>query len=1843
MRIKDRKNMQSLSDRFQKTIINKITALIILAVLGQMITGSLCAINQLSAKPFSIGTKTVNSMEIQFKMPDFQIDDVATDGTIYHKIRIDESGYLIETGMPELPILTTTIAIPNHGQVQVEIIDSHQKTIQHIMPYPSQDGNIEDAPRGFSINQAFYSGSDIYPQEIIKYSDPQILRDFRIITIQIQPFAWNAITHELIVRDRVSFRLNYNNTPGVNELEGPQVISPSFKNTYEANILNFDDYRDAMIANTPPQYLIIYGNYTDQTFLNKVNEFAFWKKQKGAEVRLVSTAITGNSNAAIKAYIQNLYNDINSRPDFVILIGDTSGSFPIPTWTETFSSYNGSGDYPYQHLAGNDYLGDVFLGRISAENTSQLDVLFSKIYFYEKNINVNTAQWLNRMLLVSDTDNNGISDVYLAHYIRELSLLHNPDYTYTMLAMSSPAPSAMNQAINQGVGFFNYRGYAGMSGWNPGSSLINGTKLPHALIITCNTGIFEGGAATSELFTRLGTAAVPAGAITATGMSTGGTHTMFNNTLSMGVFAGIFTYNMRTMGEAILSSKLVLHELYSQTRPTQVKYFTHWLNLIGDPTVEVYCRIPDTFVPNVPTTLPKGTSYLDMTITNQNSAPVQDACVTVSRDEIIIARGYTDSNGWIYLMFNTALDTGTAVVTVSKHDFKPLQTTITVEAAGSLVGATPMIDDDNVGNSIGNGNYSANSGETLEVSFSVRNTTVQMINSVTGYVSCSSPYVTIIDSVMDFANINANSSNYSLTPVLLQIVPTCTNNTTIRFDLHLTDNNNSNYVVPTYILVSDAFINFISYQIIDGVDQVLDPGETADFSITVKNNGTVPINGLYGQLLTMNDLVSVVDNVGYFGNILVGTQVSSLADMFQLMGRPQMLSGTLIPMRMKLYNDSGFLQWVEFILTIGSVTSTDPLGPDAYGYVIYDITDTSYEDCPAYDWIGIAPAEGGQGTQIPITDTGTTSDEGDLVDAQSLAVVDLPFPFTFYGISYNQITVCSNGFIVLGVTGNGNYRNSRLPGSAAGGCGTPSSLIAPFWDDLITTGGGIYKWYDGTNHLFIIEWYNCKNGFVQTAVETFQVILYDPVYYPTSLGDGPIKIQYNTFNNVDVGSSVLDEYSGNYSTIGIQNYDQTIGLEYSFNNTYPTAAAPLGNQNALFITNAPVYHNTPHLSYDGVYVLDDNNNIVEPGETLDLYVNLMNIGQQTAQNINTTVSCYSSYLTLLNSISSYPDIEGYELGTNILPFTFSVSDDCPDQQVLHFIIQITTDINFWQYTFNLIVEKPILMLHSFIVNDATGNNNGGADPGENIVLVVNIKNDSLVDAHMVSGVLSSTSSDVLINTPVQQFPVIAAGEIMQFTYQVAVNSATVHGINIPFNLNLTSTDTPVVNQNFFVACGLGGTILDFESFNGNFVSTGGWEFGAPEQTTPHSGNNLWCTGLSEPYANDAMYILTTPSITLSTNPVMTFWHMLECQNYYDGGNVSISTDGGSMWTLLYPLGGYNNSLSIYSLGEVGYTNYVGWSQATFNLSAYAGSDVIIRWRFGSNSSGQGLGWFIDDVMISGYYFTPGKVTGNVTLASNFSQTFVKLMTGDNITTTPNAAGDYAMYLPQGIYTLTAKLDYHVSQTSPVFELSNQQFAYIYDFDLEFLSYPTGLELSGAVGDSIVYLTWIAPITTIYPVQGYKIYRKFNNHPYQQVGISAAASYTEGLQNDGTYNYYVRAVYGIGEGAPSEVETVAFPFVYDGDNTTPLLVNALNPNYPNPFNPVTTISYSIAKPSQVSLKVYNIKGQLVKTLDYGSKKAGQYKVIWNGLNDAGRPVSSGLYFFRLQAPGYTKTRKMMMLK
>jgi len=131
-----------------------------------------------------------------------------------------------------------------------------------------------------------------------------------------------------------------------------------------------------------------------------------------------------------------------------------------------------------------------------------------------------------------------------------------------------------------------------------------------------------------------------------------------------------------------------------------------------------------------------------------------------------------------------------------------------------------------------------------------------------------------------------------------------------------------------------------------------------------------------------------------------------------------------------------------------------------------------------------------------------------------------------------------------------------------------------------------------------------------------------------------------------------------------------------------------------------------------------------------------------------------------------------------------------------------------------------------------------------------------------------------------------------------------------------------------------------------------------------------------------------------------------------------------------------------------------------------------------------------------------------------------------------------------------------------------------------------------------------------------------------------------------YEIWVTGVYTLDGGGTIESERsniVREINVADSDEVIVPIVTKLSGNYPNPFNPSTTIRFDMNKAGRVVIDIFNIKGQKVRELVSGVWQAGQHSVVWNGTDNNGRAVSSGVYFYRMQTEGYSGVKKMLLMK
>ncbi|MCC6475972.1 hypothetical protein IT157_02865 [bacterium] len=722
-------------------------------------------------------------------------------------------------------------------------------------------------------------------------------------------------------------------------------------------------------------------------------------------------------------------------------------------------------------------------------------------------------------------------------------------------AFSSTQANAIMQEM---VSVFNHRlsciGQIDVSDLNSipatgGSSTVGGA-YPFVYAMTCGTGDFPGsGQDTSEewLIPPTSSGTDPKGAIGCVGLYSTGTHVPFNNILDAGAMYGLYVLDIPEQGIVNIAGKLELYRNYATASIGDVQNFSYWSNLMGDPAVSIWHKAPSSTTVSHAASIQRGTNHLSVTVTNPLAQNVEGALVCLLKGTETFARGYTNSSGQIDLPIATPT-TGSLQVTVTKDDQLPYLGSVTVTSpVTNLVLNSIAVDDDDLGESDGDNDDIFNPGETIELDINVLNNGTTNLTNVAGTLTSQSPGVVVRTGFQNYGAINAGVNADPEDPYLVSVVNVF-NNEPVTLFLNLSADQGSFVIRLDFTPVAPdvTYLNMI----FGGAGGNLDPGESGTLSITMQNSGARPLEGADAILRSLDDRVSVTDSVGFYGNVNPGISTINAGNAFAISISGAMFNGHTSAMQLVVYDDTGFRDSTDFNLTIGTMASTSPSGPDAFGYYAFDITETQPASAAAsYSWIEIS----GTGTNLGMSDVSEDDD-----DAQ---VHTLPFTFRYYGNDFTQMTICSNGWAAFGSYPEiRDFRNYRM-GSPIG----PPNQLAPYWDDLEVSGvNNVFKWHNTVDHYFVIEW-RAQTQWTNVA-EIFEIIIYDPAYYPSASGNGKIKFQYNTV-------SLSDNPAGNdnaYASVGIQNQDHSVAVDYYFgmnvSSPYGPGAATISNGRAIMFT-----------------------------------------------------------------------------------------------------------------------------------------------------------------------------------------------------------------------------------------------------------------------------------------------------------------------------------------------------------------------------------------------------------------------------------------------------------------------------------------------------------------------------------------------------------------------------------------------------------------------------------------------------------------------------------------------------
>ncbi|MCD4650467.1 MAG: T9SS type A sorting domain-containing protein [Candidatus Cloacimonetes bacterium] len=1313
-----------------------VLSILLILFAGALFAASATQSDEQTTSVFQVTSQTLNDTELQFNLDNYQTQTINQRGELFQRFSHPQAVFTSEAGFAELPMFSTLVAVPGTGRITVEKISSNTEVISNINLYPSQ--GIDGEPEGtqFVKNDEYYNtgampeAMSVRRSNIITASEPVLMRDLRLINVSVSPFEYNPVTRELTVHSDVQVRVTRTAEQGINEISIQRPVSRGFDRLYSALIPNYATTRDRDIEFQARSILIIHPD--DAALLPDIDTFVNWKQQKGFIVNTASTDVSeaGSTTGSIHSYIQNAYDNWEIPPEYIILLGDANGGYDIPEFRESYSNYNGEGDLPYTFLSGGDTIPDIFIGRIPIDNPTDMLTYLAKINIYERMPNLIDLNMYNHTLLTGDTSPSGLSCVLTCKHTQDLILWHDSDHTFTELYAANPSPTSMNNALNSGALWFIYRGWIGMSGWGSShiSSMTNNNMLVNAVILTCSTGSFASSSdAATELLMKAGTPSMPKGSIFSIGMATSGTHTQYNNALTQGIMHGVYKDNMPNMGEALVRGEMNLYLSYWNVSGGQsyVNRFNHWCNLMGDPTCDVWRAEPlgmnVSWVGEGTGVIPFGQNYIDVTVTDDNGALLQDAWVTFRQgNNAVFGTDYTDEYRHVLVTFDPSqAQTDLATLTVTKLDYVPQLIDVSMTGGGIATLWDLSIDDDTQVDSNGNGDGQANPGEQIEMNVALENRTDTAMLNMHATLRTSDPFVTIIDSLTIYPTIYINGHNLANQDFVLAIASEAPNGYTIEFTLDVV-NDATQFVMTFWMDVTGGHLDITNIAVNDGGNSKLDPGESSPFEIELTNNTPHPVSEVYGIISPLHSYIYAEDAHAYFGTIPAGNSVSCTTDPFGLRASSQLYSGMEVELEVFLYNDQGYNEYQTFLLSIGDNSTTNqPSGPDAYGYICLDNTDTGYAEAPVYNWIEINPSQANSlpGTNTGLVDTGNEDSSNGW--NSYIDFFSLPFDFKFYGETYDNIGITTKGFVTFEFSGSNweshdpMFRNWRIPGP-----GGTSPMIAPFWDSIyLGTGAGIYTYYYAAEHVYIVEWFNTHNSGGGSGM-TFQLLLYDPAYRATPQGDGLIKFQYQSFSNPD-GSNSQSGNQGNYATIGIESHTATEGIEYSYCNSYIPGGATLGANTALLFTGIPQSHDDAFVDYSSSLVWDPNGNsnaVLDPNETADIVVNLMNTGFVPAHNVQVNLTTSNPDITINSANANYGVIPPQGIvqqpfnvtvapgaATGLAAFTVSIiSDNAPPHtRIFNLEIGSTSPATFVVITGNVALNPPAAGILTDVVVSAT--------------------------------------------------------------------------------------------------------------------------------------------------------------------------------------------------------------------------------------------------------------------------------------------------------------------------------------------------------------------------------------------------------------------------------------------------------------------------------------------------------------------------------------------------------------
>jgi len=606
------------------------------------------------------------------------------------------------------------------------------------------------------------------------------------------------------------------------------------------------------------------------------------------------------------------------------------------------------------------------------------------------------------------------------------------------------------------------------------------------------------------------------------------------------------------------------------------------------------------------------------------------------------------------------------------------------------------------------------------------------------------------------------------------------------------------------------------------------------------------------------------------------------------------------------------------------------------------------------------------------------------------------------------------------------------------------------------------------------------------------------------------------------------------------------------------------------------------------------------------------------------------------------------------------------------------------------------------LDEMVGNGNGYIDPGETIDMLVSLRNNGSLAANDVEGLLSTANGFVTMNNGDVLFGTMTPGQEAFGIFTFTVGANTPIGELITFNLEVTA-NTGAYSTNFDLSCMVG---ISFEDFESNGFTSFVWEFGGDADWIISSDAYEGSYSAQSGDINDNQ----STSLTLTTEVIadgnISFFRKVSSEEGWDYYNFFIdntqlgSWSGTSAWIEeSFPVTAGNHTFkweyakdtSVSSGSDCGWVDYIVFPPIVNNaIQGYISGIVTLQ---GGNGDVEDVeisaGGSSINPDVSGFYtlsISPGTYDVEALLAGYSIEIVEDVIVEAGVTTenidftlvelaAPTIAAEVIDFNSSIVLSGTAPVCLQKSRLEKknsrelesynIFwqgELVGNTIDLYYEFEgpfgpgiytigaqavydegvselveveVEVILYPVDNLQAASSGTDIV-LTWDAPTRGI---AEYKIYRDG-----EEIGTTTESTYTDESVSTGDYIYEVTVIYD-GNHESEPVETL-ISHTDAGSSLVPINTEFTG-IYPNPFNPKTTISFSLSKDANVVISVFNTKGQKVRALAQKRMNAGYHQIDWKGNDEQGKAASSGVYFVIMdihdEGLDFTSIKKVILLK